>query len=433
MVSSAISPVDEGDRYFRLLLFARVLRSIGIGFSSLALPLYMTALGYTPVLIGVSFLLMTVLGSFLVFLWGPLGDKFGYAKVMILLEALFATSALIFAFSPTAVLPVIVFAAVIGGYGGGGGGGLRGTFGPGITALVGYLWRGTEERIRRLGTITFVAGISGTVGYALLYLQSVLSVRFGDIGAFKMVYFWTALTGLGALALLCLIKEPKHAKRSAKVITRESGTFVSKVALSNVVNGFGIGLAIPLLPLWFGLAFSYNNAEISVIYVVSAVVGGIASYFSHEVSSRLGAIRSASAARGASGILLVAMAFVPIGTVAALLYCLRAACGGVSAPVRQAVTLGGVQETDLGAASSLAGLAQRASFTSSGLGGYLLSLYEGLPLEVGGLLQLAGGFLFFGLLRGSSARQESRTTLGSQYANRLDQSSDVRISSALQS
>jgi MFS family permease len=397
----ASAPSAEGDRNFRLLLYARVLRSIGISFSSVALPLYMASLGFSVVVIGLSFLLMTVFGSLLVFLWGPVGDLYGYARVMMAVEVLFVVSAVIFSLSPAGILPIILFAAVIGGYGGMGGGGLRGAFGPGMTALVGYLWKGSDERVRRLGAITFVAGLAGTAGYALLSAQSALSAVMGEAAAFRAVYVLTAFTGLGAIVLIGLIREPRHAQKKERLITREGGRFVSRIVLSNVVNGAGIGLAIPLLPLWFRLAFGYSNAEISVIYVVSAIVGAVASYFAHEVSARFGAVLSASAARVTNGLLLVSMAFAPLGIIAASLYCFRAVSAGVSAPIRQAVTMGGVQDTELGAATSLTGLAQRASFASSGLGGYLLALSEGLPLEFGGILQVCGGGLFYGLLRRS--------------------------------
>lgn len=140
--------VIKEDRNFHSLLYARVLRSIGISFSSVALPLYMAVLGFSPVVIGISFLLMTLFGSFLVFLWGLVGDRFGYKKVLIFVEALFSCSAIIFAFGQGSNLALILFAAVIGGYGGMGGGGLRGAFGPGMTALVGYLWKEPAERIR---------------------------------------------------------------------------------------------------------------------------------------------------------------------------------------------------------------------------------------------------------------------------------------------
>ena len=403
---------NNADRNFRFLLYARILRSVGISFSSVALPLYMAALGFSPFLIGISFLLMTLFGSFLVLLWGLLGDRFGYKKVLIVVEALFSCSAIIFALGQN-TLTLILLAAVLGGYGGMGGGGLRGAFGPGMTALVGYLWRDPGERIRRLGTITFVAGLAGTAGYGLLAAEDSLSSFIGIVNAFKTLYFLTFFTGVGAIVLLSFIKEQRHAPRKARIITRKSGKFVSRIVASNVVNGLGIGMAIPLLPLWFLLAFKYTTTDISIIYVSSAAAGAVASYFAHDVSSRLGAVRSASLTRILNGLFMVTMAFSPLGLLAAVLYVLRSISSGIGAPIRQAVTLGGVEETELGAASSLTGLSIRASFMSSGIGGYLLTLSEGLPLEVGGALQICGGAIFYRLLHRSgreikSIRKEGR-------------------------
>jgi Major Facilitator Superfamily len=397
-VSTEHSNDTSNDGNFRTLLYARILRSVGISFSSVALPLYMSALGYSPLVIGISFLLMTLFGSFLLLLWGVVGDRFGYKNVLIIVEALFSCSAIIFAFAQGSNLILIVFAAVIGGYGGMGGGGLRGAFGPGMTALVGYLWRDPVERIRRLGRITFVAGLAGTAGYALLAAEGFASSFVGEIGAFRLLYFLTFFTGAGAIVLLSFIREQHHAPRKARIITKKSGQFVSRIVASNIVNGLGIGLAIPLLPLWFLLAFQYSATEISIIYVCSAIAGAIASYFAHNVSARIGAVNSASMARILNGVFLASMAFSPFGILAASLYVVRAISGGVSAPIRQAVTLQGVEETELGAASSLSGLSVRASFMSSGLGGYLLTLSESLPLELGGALQICGGAIFYKLL-----------------------------------
>ena len=79
--------------------------------------------------IGLSFVLMTLVGTGLVFLWGVLGDRVGYKRVLVAVDLLFAVSCLMLATS-TSLVPIMV-AAMLGGYGGQGGGGLRGSFGPG--------------------------------------------------------------------------------------------------------------------------------------------------------------------------------------------------------------------------------------------------------------------------------------------------------------
>ncbi len=400
-IKAAESSNGKNDKNFQFLLFARIMRSVGISFSTLALPLYMAALGFSPTVIGISFLLMTLAGAFLVLIWGLVGDRFGYKKVLIMVELLFASSAILLAFGDTKDLVIILLAAVMGGYGGMGGGGLRGAFGPGMSALVGYLWRNPAERIRKLGTVTFVAGLAGIAGYALLSVEDFASATLGEVGAFRLLYLVTFFTGIAGIMLLTFLKEPHHLPRKAKIITYDSGKFVSKIVVSNIVNGFGIGLAIPLLPLWFLLAFKYTATDISIIYISSAAASATASYFARHVSGRLGAVRSASLARIFNGLFLLGMAFSPFGVFAAALYVIRSISGGFGAPIRQAVTLGGVQETEFGAASSLSGVSVRAAFVSSGLGGYLMTVSEGLPLEVGALFQICGGVIFYRLLHNS--------------------------------
>lgn len=404
--NSSFSQNAQSNRNFRSLLIARVLRSIGISFSTVALPLYMTALGFSPVVIGISFLLMTLFSAFLVFLWGPIGDKFGYKKVLIIVELLFSISAIILALAPSQNLILIVFAAVVGGYGGIGGGGIRGAFGPGMTALVAYLWKEPAMRLKKLGTVTFVAGIAGVAGYGFLASVDFLSRIVGEIAAYRALYLLTFFTGVGGISILMLIREEHHEPRKARIITKKSGKFVSRVIASNVVNGLGIGMAIPLLPLWFALAFKYSATEISIIYICSTIASAIASYFAQAISVRLGAVRTASMTRVLNGIFLISMAVSPFGIVAASLFVVRSIGGGIGAPVRQAVTLAGVENNELGAASSLSGLSVRASFMSSGVGGILLTIAEGLPLEIGGILQICGGTLFYRLLRNEQRLSE---------------------------
>ena len=363
----------------------------------------MSKLGFSTVLIGLTFALMTVVGAALVFGWGLLGDKFGYKKVVILVEILFAFSALLLSLS-SATLPLIILAAVIGGYGGMGAGGLRGAFGPGLTALVGSIWKGQEERVRKLGSITFIAGIAGIAGYGLLGVQGWLFTTkiFGELQSFRVIYLLTFFTALLAVVSLAGVRESAHSKKEARILTNKSRKFVSKVVASNIVNATGIGIVIPLLPLWFLIRFGYDSMTISLIYAGASAVSAISSYYAHLLTSRIKAVSAASLTRGLNGAFLLAMAFSPLGAIAAALYLVRGLSSGLGGPIRASITLSGVSDSEMGTATSLSGVSTRLSFLSSGLGGYLLAVAENSPLVVGGILQLCGGAIFYRLLRGSN-------------------------------
>jgi Major Facilitator Superfamily len=372
---------------------------VGISFSTIALPLYMAALGFSAVTIGLSFVLMTLAGTALVFVWGVLGDRVGYKTVLVAVELLFGASCLLLAYGTS--LSVIIVAAMMGGYGGQGGGGLRGSFGPGLSAFVGSVWKDAYERTRRIGAITFVGGIAGLAGYGVLAWVGARAPVVGDAAAYQDAYLLLFGTTVGSIAALLLTREGSHPPRTARILTSGGQRFIGRVVLSNVFNGFGLGLAIPLLPLWFSLRYGFDAGTIALVFGASTACSSVASYFSHAVATRLGNVATGAATRVVNGAMLVAMAAAPWGALAGGLYVVRGFSGGLGVPARTSVTLGGVAGSELGAATSISGVSMRASLMSSGIAGYLLTVAENAPLGAGGVFQLVGGLIYYRLLKGT--------------------------------
>jgi sugar phosphate permease len=143
--------------------------------------------------------------------------------------------------------------------------------------------------------------------------------------------------------------------------------------------------------LQIGAAFTVANA--------STAIGSL-------VASRLkvNVLLAASLTRLLNGLFLVSMAFSPFFIVSASLYAVRGFNAGIGMPNRTAVNVRGVSSEDFGAASSLQGVATRLSQMSSGLGGYLLEDSIGLPLLLGGALQVLGGVLYYTMLKGRDSK-----------------------------
>lgn len=402
--------LETKERTFGALALARGLRSMGINFSTIALPLYMEALGFSAVAIGLSFVLMTLAGTALLFLWGILGDRYGYKKVLLAVELLFGASCLMLASSSS--LAVIIVAATLGGYGGQGGGGLRGSFGPGLSAFIGSVWKDPYERTRRIGVITFIGGLAGLVGYGVLAWVGASAHLVGDVRAYRDAYLLVFGVTVASITALLATREGTHPPRTARILTSGGQKFIGKVVASNVLNGLGLGLAVPLLPLWLSLKFGFDAETIALIFGGSTVCSSVASYFSHAVASRLGNVATASATRAINGAMLVAMAVAPWGLLAGALYVVRGFSGGLGTPARASVTLGGVAGSELGAATSIAGVSMRVSLMSSGLAGYLLTVAENVPLGAGGVIQLAGGFLYYRLLKGTPGAERMSPEAG---------------------
>ena len=107
----------------------------------------------------------------------------------------------------------------------------------------------------------------------------------------------------------------------------------------------------------------------------------------------------AAGTRSLNGILLIALALSPAFPIAGIIYIIRAFIAGSGSPNRTTITVKGINSEDYGTATSVQGVATRASQLSSGASGYLMDYALPLPLEIGGALQLISGALFKILLK----------------------------------
>ncbi|QXJ31244.1 MFS transporter [Saccharolobus shibatae] len=387
----------QDDYGYTFLLLSRVLRSVGIIYITLSSSLYLSEIGVKPEIIGIIFLGAIGFSSALNLALGMIGDRTGYKKVLIFVEILASIASILLALS---INQILIFAALIIGGVGGAAGGIRGVFSPGLTALVASNWADERERVRRLSFLMSASSFSGIGGSILLSLRSYIS---NSVEGYRMLYFISFVLLLGSAISLLFVKEVKRPKKTSKVMKKSSLKFISKVIFSNSITGFGLGVAIPLLPLWYSLAFHASSFEIGLIFTISYLTTALGSLLSNKI--RFDPLKVASITRILNGVFLIAMAFSPWLPLAAGLYIARGLNAGIGAPNRSAVNVRGVSAEDFGTASSFQGLATRLSQMSSGISGYLLDISYSLPLEIGGLLQAVGGYLYMRLLKTTSNRK----------------------------
>ncbi|BCS93814.1 MFS transporter [Metallosphaera javensis (ex Sakai et al. 2022)] len=386
---------------FNWLLLSRALRSVGIMFVTISSSLYLSTLGLSPVIIGLVFLGMTgYIAGFSLSL-GMLGDRIGYKKSLILgdLVPAIALILLISTRNPVIVIP----SAIVTGLGGTAGG-ARGAFSPGLTALIARNWREDQERVKRMGRLTSVSALAGAGGGILLSFHDYLP--FGNVNDFRFLF--AVASGLLFASALCILRveERKGERKSSRFMRKGSLKYVSKIIASNTLSGAGVGLAIPLLPLWFSLRFHASPLVIGAIFTGASLSTSLGSYMATRISGN--ALRLASLTRIMNGGFLIAMAVSPFLPLAGALYVIRGFNAGVGMPNRTAVNVRGVSEDDFGTASSLQGVATRLSQMSSGASGYLLEESFALPLEIGGVAQTLGGILYYALLKEREERKEER-------------------------
>ncbi|BFH72800.1 MFS transporter [Sulfurisphaera javensis] len=378
---------------FKFLLISRVARSISLIYVSLSIPLYLSLLGLSPITIGLIVFGVVGFYSLLSLGLGMLGDRIGYKKSLIIGDALPAIGTFILAF--TSNIHLIIPLLVITGIGGGASGGLRGMWSPGISALIASNWRDEKERIKKLGLISSAASAASIVGSLLVSIKQFLP--FSPEENFRVIFAFSSILLVISIVSLIFVEEVQRPKKTTKIMKKSSLIYISKVVASNTVTGFGIGLAIPLLPLWFKIAYHVNDFVIGLVFTVSYALTSIGSFLATKL--KFDTLKVASITRVLNGVLLIGIAFSPWFYLAAALYAIRGLNAGIGAPNRTAVNVRGISEEDYGAATSIQGISTRVAQLSSGLSGYLLEVWLPLPEFSGGILQAIGGYIYYKLLK----------------------------------
>jgi len=306
---------------------------------------------------------------------------------------------------------VISVSAIIGGITGSAGG-MRGAFSPGMTAYVASSWPEEHDRVGRLARINVVASVFSIFGGFFLIFHGYLSPIYGNVLAFRLLFAASFFILLVSFISLMLLKERKRPTKTTHVMKRESFRYMMRLVLPNIINGAGIGMALPLLPLWFELRYGVSVSYVGEIFTLAYAATALGSYLSGKFlnSAHVRAITVSSIARTFQGLLLVIVAISPLVVLAFSLYAVRSAVAGLGAPMRSAISVRGIGNEDYGAASSIQGLSTRGSQMTSGASGYLMDAYFPLPLILGGTLQVAGAFVYYRLIRSWEKRREIKVT-----------------------
>ena len=398
---------EKIDSSFKFLLISRSARSIALIFVTLAFSLYLNSLGYSLVFIGILYLFIVLFNMFISLILGFLGDRIGYSRALLVGEVLPLAGVAGLALSTN--IYVIALSAIVGGISGTAGG-MRGAFSPGMTAFVASNWPDEIGRVMRLSRINVVASLSSIVGGFFLIMHGYLSPYFGAVGTFRFLFGVSFMILLISFVSLMLLKERRRPKKTSRIMKKESFSYMMKIIIPNMINGAAIGVAIPLLPLWFELRFGVSVSFVGEIFTLAYIATALGSFISGKYlnSAKIRAITVSSVTRFFQGLILIMVAFSPLVVIAFTLYAVRSGIAGLGAPMRSAISVRGIGSEDYGTASSIQGMATRGSQMTSGLSGYLMDLYFPAPLFLGGLLQVTGSFVYYRIIRNWEIKRDQK-------------------------
>jgi len=353
----------------KLVMGARMARSVGQGALVVGFTLYLHALGWTAASIGMVLSAALLFGVALTLLVGPASDRLGRKQFLLAYEVITIIAAVLALLSSRTW--ILTLGAVLGGFGRGANG-AAGPFGPLEQA---WLAQGLPASQRpRVFNLNSTLGFMGMAAGALLAaLPGLWSGALPGALAFRPL-FVLPLVG-SAIGFVLIWKAPDITPPRPAAVPRAAGAEISSpatdaasapsavrqkenrqlagLAFANTLNGFGIGLVAPLMAYWFLRRFGHGPATIGPALAASFVLAAVGSQIAQRIVPRFGVVRTVVVMRGVGLLLMVLTPFVPVFGLAAAIWAVRAAFNQGTLGVRQALTMGLTRQHRQGLAATV--------------------------------------------------------------------------------
>ncbi|MEO8632531.1 MAG: MFS transporter, partial [Chloroflexota bacterium] len=324
----------------RLLLASAFVSTIPMGYLLVVLPLYLVRAGIEPTFIGLLYTVSGLVTSAIVAFSGVLADRWGRRRFLIAGTLIPLPSYLVFA--TTTDPGWLIAASILGGVGlaNGAAGALT------ISSFDALLAEKASEvqRTRVFAASQALWSLALAVGSIAAAVPTLLrtSSGVGELESYRLPYLAMAALTIAAAALLVALREDASV-RAARVasgwLPRRSRAAIATYALGIGFLGFGLGIAVQLLPLWFGLRFGVNEADLGPWYAATQLVSLATVLVVPILERRLGGPRTVLLALSASGTCLALIVAAPVFTVAASLFVVRGFFTNLSWPFHQSLLM----------------------------------------------------------------------------------------------
>ncbi len=273
---------------------------------------------------------------------------------------------------------------------------MRGAFSPGMTAFVANNYPDELQRVTKLSLLTATASFFSIFGGIFLGLYTFLSRITGALMFYRIFFAISLILIISSALALSRLREYKRPRKTTRVMKKESFSYMLRIIIPNSLNAAAIGIAMPLLPLWFELKYHIGAGYVGDIYTISYAATALGSFISGRyLNGHFDGLKIASLARILQGLLFAVIAFVPFLYITAGIYIIRMAVAGIGSPLRGAINVRGINKEDYGTSTGIQGVSGRASQLTSGSSGYLMDFNLAFPLLIGGSIQAVGGALYY--------------------------------------
>jgi MFS family permease len=406
--------LDWLSRDGKLLLSARILRTFGYGFLSVAIAIYLRFLGFDDIQIGlllgstlVNSVIFTIFASFY-------ADRIGRRNVLVIYASLMCISGLIFTFTDNYFL--LVLAAFIGTIN------VTGSETGAFLTIEQAILPQTIRDKKKMNTIFALYNMVGTfamsAGIILSGLPSLLQEQYfamDHVDSFKILFMMYSILGLVVMIIYLMISKdieikPNLNKSVRQTLSPRSKKIVGKLSALFAVDSFAGGFVIQsVVSLWFFTRFGADLIILSYVFSAAGILTAFSYIVAAKIADRIGLVNTMVFTHIPSNILLILVAFAPTLQFAIILYLIRMGLSQMDVPTRQSYIVSIVNEDERIAASGLTNVSRNIAQTvSPSIIGYIFQSFLALsgPFVLGGLIKIVYDLALYLNFRNIKSRDE---------------------------
>jgi MFS family permease len=386
---------------------ARALRGFGDGFAILILPVYLTAIGFSPLQIGIVASASLLGTAALTLIVGFIAPRFELRNLFLAGAGLIALTGLIFPAAET-LAPVLLI-AFIGSINPSGG-----DLGMLVPLEHALLTKETADRDRTgvFARYSLVGALTAAVGALAAALPELLASHgWPKLGAIRLMFYLYAALGLLAAFLYArLPRDHTHADSRPKSALGPSRNIVYQLAALFSLDAFAGGFVVQsLLALWLFQKFNLSLEAAGRFFFCSSLLGAMSFPVAAWLSRRIGLVNTMVFTHIPSSLCLIAAAFSSDLTVVLALLLVRSALSQMDVPTRSSYVMAVVTPAERTAAASVTAVPRSlASSISPAIAGFMLAgPFSALPLVVCGCLKIGYDLALLRMFRHTKPPEEA--------------------------
>jgi MFS family permease len=385
---------------------ARALRGFGDGFAILILPVYLTAIGFSPLEIGIVASASLLGTAALTLITGFIAPRFELRNLFLAGAGLIVLTGLIFPWAET--LAPVLLVAFIGSINPSGG-----DLGMLVPLEHALLTRETADRDRTgvFSRYSLIGALTAAIGALAAVMPELLASHgWAKLGAIRlMFYLYAALGLLAAFLYTRLPRDHTHADSRPKSALGPSRNIVYQLAALFSLDAFAGGFVVQsLLALWLFQKFNLSLEAASLFFFCSSLLGAISFPVAAWLSRRIGLVNTMVFTHIPSSLCLIAAAISSDLTVVLGLLLVRSALSQMDVPTRSSYVMAVVTPAERTAAASVTAVPRSlASSISPAIAGFMLAgPFSALPLVVCGCLKIVYDLALLRMFRHTKPPEE---------------------------